>query len=140
MVVISHPDRGARVRRRLVALVMTSAVVLLPWIVYLAVSLPPTASARHWSSVWVGLDAAEAIGLASTGWLAFRRDRRVALVAVSTATMLVFDAWFDVCTSAAGQSQVFALIDMVIELAEAAACLAIAWLVWRSASGPEEGR
>jgi hypothetical protein len=132
MVVVSHMNRGARA---LVAVVMMSSVALLPWIVYLAVSLPPTASARHWSSVWVGLDAGEAIGLASTGWLAFRRDRRVALVAVSTATMLVLDAWFDVCTSAGGKSQAFALIGMVIELAEAAACLAIGWLVWRSTSG-----
>ena len=112
---------------------MMSAVILLPWIVYLAVSLPPTASVRHWSAVWVGLDAGEAIGLASTAWLALRRDRRVALVAVSTATMLVLDAWFDVCTSPAGQSYAFALTDMVIELAEAAACLAVGWLVWREA-------
>jgi hypothetical protein len=140
MVVVSPMDCGARVCRRLVALVMLSAVVLLPWIVYLAVSLPSTASVRHWPSVWVGLDIGEAIGLASTGWLAFRRDRRVALVAVSTATMLVLDAWFDVCTSEAGQSYAFALIDMVIELAEAAACLAIGWLVWRGTAGTGEGR
>jgi hypothetical protein len=122
---------SALVRRRLVALVLTSAVVLLPWIGYLAVSLPPTASARHWSSVWVGLDTAEAIGLGSTGWLAFRRDRRAAFLAASTATMLVLDAWFDVCTSPAGQPQVFALAGMLIELGEAAACLAVGWLVWR---------
>jgi hypothetical protein len=135
MMLVSHPGRGAWACRRLVLFVMMSAVILLPWIVYLAVSLPPTASVRHWSAVWVGLDAGEAIGLAGTAWLALRRDRRVALVAVSTATMLVLDAWFDVCTSPAGQSYAFALTDMVIELAEAAACLAVGWFVWRDTSG-----
>jgi hypothetical protein len=118
-------------RRWIATVVMTSAVVLLPWIAYLAVSLPPSASARHWPVVWAGLDAAEAVGLAATGWLAFRRDRRGAFCAASTATMLVLDAWFDVCTSAAGQSYAFALIDVVIELGEAAACLVVGWLVWR---------
>lgn len=134
MMLVSHPGRGVWACRRLVVFVLMSAVVLLPWIVYLAISLPPTASARHWPAVWVGLDAGEAIGLAATAWLALRRDRRVALVAVSTATMLVLDAWFDVCTSPPGQSYAFALIDMVVELAEAAACLAVAWFVWRDVS------
>jgi hypothetical protein len=117
-------------RRWIATAVIVSAVVLLPWIAYLSVSLPPSASARHWPVVWAGLDAAEAVGLAATGWLALRRDRRAAFCAASTATMLVLDAWFDVCTSAAGQSYAFALIDVVIEVAEAAACLVVGWLVW----------
>ncbi|MGD0556109.1 MAG: hypothetical protein ABSA93_14145 [Streptosporangiaceae bacterium] len=124
-----HPATG-RARRWIATVVIVSAVVLLPWIGYLAVSLPPSASARHWPVVWAGLDAAEAAGLAATGWLALRRDRRAAFCAASTATMLVLDAWFDVCTSAAGQSYAFALIDVVIEVAEAAACLVVGWLVW----------
>jgi len=119
-----------RARRWMAAVVIVSAVVLLPWIAYLAVSLPPSASARHWPVVWTGLDVAEAIGLAATGWLALRRDRRAAFCAASTATMLVLDAWFDVCTSAAGQSYAFALLDVIIEVAEAAACLIVGWLVW----------
>jgi hypothetical protein len=43
----------------------------------------------------------------------------------------VADAWFDVCTAAAGRPLTLALIDMCIELAEAAACLALAIAVWR---------
>jgi hypothetical protein len=123
-----------RMLRAMASVAMMSAVILLPWIIYLAVSLPPSASARHWPVVWTGLDAAEAIGLAATGWLALRRDRRAAFCAASTATMLVLDAWFDVCTSAAGEQYAFALIDVVIEVAEAAACVAIGWLVWRGAT------
>jgi hypothetical protein len=112
------------------ALVTLSAVILLPWIAYLAVSLPSSVSARHWSLTWVGLDTVMAIGLAATGWLAFRRDRRVAFCAASTATVLVLDAWFDVCTSPGGTPFVLALVDMCVELAEAAACLMLAWALW----------
>jgi hypothetical protein len=112
------------------ALVTLSAVILLPWIAYLAVSLPSSVSARHWSLAWVGLDTVMAIGLAVTGWLAFRRDRRAAFCAASTATVLVLDAWFDVCTSPGGGPFVLALVDMCVELAEAAACLMLARSVW----------
>jgi hypothetical protein len=46
-----------------------------------------------------------AAGLAATAFLAIRRDRRIALVAVSTATLLLADAWFDVgCGSFEGMT------------------------------------
>ena len=116
------------------ALVTCSAVILLPWIAYLATSLPPSVIAWHWPLAWTGLDAAMALGLAATGVLAIRRDRRVAFAAASTATVLLIDAWFDVCTSAAGRPMAFALIDMCVEVGEAAACLLLARAVWRDAS------
>ena len=127
------PTRNASLCRWIATLVTVSAAVLLPWIAYLAISLPSTVSARHWPLAWAGLDTAMAIGLAATGWLALRRDRRIAFCAASTATVLVMDAWFDVCTSPAGQPFVFALVDMCVELGEAAACLVLAWLVWQDA-------
>jgi hypothetical protein len=106
-------------------------MVLLPWTAYLALSLPPSISARHWPLVWSGLDGAIAVGLAATALLAIRRDRRIALVAVSTATLLLADAWFDVCTSPPGQSLAWAVLDMAVEVAEAAACLLLAAAVYR---------
>jgi hypothetical protein len=123
--------------RRLVsgaaALITASAIILLPWIGYLAVTLPPSVSARHWPLVWIGLDSAMAVGLAATGVLAFRRDRRVAFAAASTATVLFMDGWLDVCTASSGRSLTFALIDMVIEVGEAVACLVVGWTIWRDA-------
>jgi hypothetical protein len=127
----SLTTRNASLRRWIATLVTVSAAVLLPWIAYLAISLPSTVSAQHWPLAWAGLDTAMAVGLAATGWLALRRDRRIAFCAASTATVLVMDAWFDVCTAPAGQPFAFALMDMCVELGEAAACLVLAWLVWR---------
>lgn len=117
--------------RWLTRLIAGSAVILLPWIVYLTETLPPSVSARHWPLAWAGLDGAMALGLALTAWFAVHRDRRLAFPAASTATLLVADAWFDVCTAPAGRPLTFALIDMCVELAEAAACLVLAIAVWR---------
>jgi len=120
--------------RRLVsgaaALVTASAVILLPWIAYLAATLPPSVSARHWPLVWIGLDSAMAVGLAVTGVLALRRDRRVAFAAASTATVLFMDGWFDVCTAPSGQSLAFALLDLCVEIGEAVACLLLGRAIW----------
>jgi hypothetical protein len=127
-----HPT-GRRVFRWLTRLIAGSAVILLPWIGYLAETLPASVSARHWPLIWAGLDGAMALGLALTAWFAVRRDRRVAFPAASTAALLVADAWFDVCTAAAGRPLTLALVDMCVELAEAAACLALAIAVWREA-------
>jgi hypothetical protein len=119
--------------RWLVRLIAISAVVLLPWAAYLALSLPASVSARHWPAAWTGLDVVMAAGLAVTAWLAVRRDRRMVFPAVATATLLLVDAWFDVCTAPAGGPLVMALADMGVEIAEAAGCLALTIAVWRTA-------
>jgi hypothetical protein len=126
---------GQRVFRWLTRAVAGSALILLPWIAYLAETLPASVGARHWPLAWAGLDGAMAVGLALTAWFAIRRDRRLAFPAASTAALLLADAWFDVCTAPAGRPLVLALIDMCVELAEAAACLALAAAVWRDPAG-----
>jgi hypothetical protein len=127
------PDGAARPAFRwLVRLIAVSAVVLFPWAAYLAVSLPASVSARHWPAAWAGLDVVMAAGLAVTAWLAVRRDRRMAFPAVATATLLLADAWFDVCTAPAGGPLVMALGAMCAEVAEAAGCLALTVAVWRA--------
>ena len=127
------PEGVARpVFRWLVRLIAVSAAVLVPWAAYLAVSLPATVSARHWPAAWAGLDVVMAAGLAATAWLAVRRDRRMAFPAVATATLLIVDAWFDVCTAPAGGPLVMALADMCVEVAEAAGCLALTAAVWHA--------
>jgi hypothetical protein len=124
--------------RWLVRLVAVSAAVLFPWAAYLAVTLPASVSARHWPLAWTGFDVALAGGLAATAWLAIRRDRRLAFPAVSTATLLLADAWFDVCTAPAGGPLAVAVADMSVEVAEALGCLALAAAVWRTVPGPRD--
>ena len=126
--------------RWLVRAVAVSAAVLVPWAAYLAVSLPASVNARHWPATWAGLDVVMAAGLAATAWLAVRRDRRMTFPAVSTATLFLVDAWFDDCTAPAGRPLAMALADMVVEVAEAAGCLALTAAVWRTPACGAEPR
>jgi hypothetical protein len=94
--------RQARGVRRAGWLLVACGLALLPWLYVLATGLPATATAAHWPVAWVGLDALEALGLIATGLFAARGDRRHALTAAATATLLAVDAWFDTTTAAPG--------------------------------------
>jgi hypothetical protein len=96
-------------RARLVALAVGG--FLLPWSALLAVTLPATAQAQHWALAWAGLDAAEAAAALVTAVLLSRGDRRASLPAAAAGTLLLVDAWFDVCTSAPGAGQAMALAE-----------------------------
>jgi hypothetical protein len=109
----SRPDLLARPvvlrRARLVALAVGG--FLLPWSAVLAVTLPATAQAQHWALAWTGLDVAEGAAALATAVLLSRGDRRASLPAAAAGTLLLIDAWFDVCTSAPGTGHAMALAE-----------------------------
>ena len=83
-------------RQLFLAVVTGGTVVMVPWIVYLADSLPQTHSAKAWKVAWVGFDIALTSGLFGTAWAAWRRRQILVPFALATATLLICDAWFDV--------------------------------------------
>jgi hypothetical protein len=89
-----------RTRSRRMALAYAAAAVLLiPWTVYLAVTLPRRDIDTHYRGAWVGFDILLVATILLTAYYAFRMDDRVQLPAMATATLLVVDAWFDVMTA-----------------------------------------
>jgi len=88
-----------RSARRMAWLYTGAAVALLPWIVYLALTLPKRDLDRHYRAAWVGFDLLLAFAIVRTAYMAFRIDPRVQFPATATATLLLVDAWFDVTTS-----------------------------------------
>jgi hypothetical protein len=121
--------RRWRVSQRLLGFGMLAcAVGMVPWLVVLAVTLPSVTSVPHWSAAWVGLDGMEALGLAATGWLLRRGDRRRCLPAAATAALLLIDAWFDVSTAGSGGSLAEAVAMAVFaEIPMAVLCAVVAW-------------
>ena len=102
-----------------------AAIATVPWVAFLAGSLPSTVRIND-RLAWVGFDAALVAMLATTAYLAWRAKPKVALAATALATMLVIDAWFDVNTSQAGAERDLAIGLAVLEVALAGVSLWIA--------------
>lgn len=74
-----------RTRDVWVALTVTSAVVLVPWVVYLALTLPREYAAQNWDRTWVGFDLLLVAMLAATAVLGWLRRQLVVLTSFTTA-------------------------------------------------------
>jgi hypothetical protein len=130
-----HPPALLR-RGQLVALAV--GTFLLPWCVLLGLTLPAADDAQHWSLAWAGLDCAEAVAALATAVLLRRADPRAGLAAVACGTLLLVDAWFDVCTSAPGLDHAMAVAEACcLELPLAAAAF---WLALSATGGADVNR
>ncbi len=123
---------GRRRAKRMAWLYTAAAVVLLPWIVYLAATLPRRQFDRHYRAAWVGFDIILIYAIARTAYMAFRVDPRVQFPATATAVLLFVDAWFDITTSA-NRSQFFeaVVLALLVEIPAAIFSLYLARSVHR---------
>jgi len=114
---VERPTESSGVIRRRRLSIVASAIgglVMLPWIGYLASSLPLAESGGAWRVAWVGFDVMLAVVLMMTAWLGFHR-RQVAILGLLVAsTMLLTDAWFDVALSFGTHEQWGAILSAVI--------------------------
>ena len=101
------------------------SLILLPWIGYIAVSLPCRQLSPNYDIAWAGFDVFLLAGLATTAYFALRRSRYLTTAASATATLLIVDAWFDCMTTPAGERWQSFVLCGVVELPLAALCL---WL------------
>jgi hypothetical protein len=101
------------------------SLILLPWIAYLAYSLPSRQVSADYDVAWAGFDVMLLAALAGTGYFALRRSRYLATAAAAAATLLVVDAWFDVMTTLPGQRLEPVALAAGVELPLAAVCV---WL------------
>ena len=99
---IERPHRQPRTRwqrRALIALTIVSAIVLLPWIGLLSVTLRETSSGGAWRIAWVGFDTALFLSFAVSGYFVWKRRQIAPVVMAVTATLVFTDAWFDLTLS-----------------------------------------
>jgi hypothetical protein len=75
---------------------MACVAALIPWTIFLAVSLPDQYRAHHWRLTWAGFDGLLLFAMSLTVYLAWRRRQAVIPASIATATLLVCDAWFDI--------------------------------------------
>lgn len=90
----------ARIRRIRLVLMVGATIGLIPWIAYLAISLPDKYVAHNWTATWVGFDILLLIFLATTVVLGLLRRQLLILTAFTSGILLFCDTWFDVLTAA----------------------------------------
>jgi hypothetical protein len=93
----AHPKR---LRRAHLSLMTGGVVFMIPWIIYLAFSLPRTHEVRNWPLIWVGFDCLLVLFMAATAILAWLHRHLLVFSAFTTGILLLCDAWFDVTTAA----------------------------------------
>ncbi|MFD8808767.1 hypothetical protein [Streptomyces sp. NPDC059597] len=99
-----------------------AGLVLLPWLGYLAATLPPAEAAA-----WVALDALEAAALLTAGSRLLHGDPRHRVPAAVAAALLLADACLDLATAAPGQElATAAAMALCAELPLAALCATLA--------------
>ena len=100
-----------------------AAIALVPWTLWLTVSLPSRHVTDHYDLAWVGFDIGLAAAFGATALTAFRASTWLVPFAAVTGTMLICDAWFDVVTSGGGGERLEAVLEAVFaELPLAVLC------------------
>lgn len=94
-----HRLRSAPANKVIAVVVLVMAAGMIPWIIFLVLTLPRRYDAGHWRLLWVGFDAAEVAVLAYMGWAAWFRREILAATALVLAVLMFCDAWFDIVTS-----------------------------------------
>lgn len=92
------PPPGAlrRIRTFRLTMLTAAAVALVPWTVYLAMTLPAHYEVGLWSVAWVGFDTILIVLLAATAILGRLHRQLMIPTAFASGVLLLCDAWFDV--------------------------------------------
>jgi hypothetical protein len=105
------------------------SIILLPWTIYLGITLPSRQESPHYDVAWVGFDLFLLALLAGTAYCALRRSRYLSTVAGATAALLLVDAWFDGMTTPWPQVLQSIALGFLVELPLATLCL---WLSYHT--------
>lgn len=108
--------------RWIAPLAIASVVGMVPWMIYLGLTLPERSPSDHYNIAWLGFDSALCLVLAALGIAAFRRSPWTGLLAAVTAAMLLVDGWFDITTSHGSGFVVAVVLAVCGELPLAAIC------------------
>jgi hypothetical protein len=102
------------------------AVILIPWSLFLVVTLPRRSPAYHWGVAWAGFDLILSLALAGTAIALWRGSSWLLTFAGAAAGLLICDAWFDVLTSSPSARPLAIAEALILEVPLAFACIWVA--------------
>jgi hypothetical protein len=110
-------------RRARLGVMIGGSLALIPWIVFLGVTLPDRYLVSDWPVTWIGFDTLLVTLMAATAYLGARRRLLIVLTAFATAVMLICDAWFDIMTAGPENIWVSVCVAVFAELPLAASLI-----------------
>ncbi|WP_078312811.1 MULTISPECIES: hypothetical protein [unclassified Mycobacterium] len=125
------PPNLARFRVLRLGLMIGGSIALIPWITYLAFTLPENYVAQRWTATWVGFDVLLVAFMAATAVLGLLRRQLLVLTAFTTGVLLICDAWFDVMTAGPAEVRWAILTAVLAELPVAVVMIRGALLITR---------
>ncbi len=93
-----------------------AALGLIPWITYLALTLPENYAAHNWRTAWVGFDILLLVFMIATATLGLLHRHLLTVTAFATGVLLICDGWFDVVTAGPEDRMVSVLTATLGEL------------------------
>jgi hypothetical protein len=106
----------SRVRRIRLGLMIGGSIGMIPWLVYLSLTLPGKYEAQHWPVTWVGFDILLIGFMLATAVLGYLRRQLVMLTAFTSGVLLICDAWFDLMTAGPKDVRLSVVTALLIEV------------------------
>jgi hypothetical protein len=96
---VIDPVRLSRIRRLRLSLMVACSVAMIPWLVYLSLTLPQNYVAHNWPITWIGFDILLVRFMLATAVFGYLRRQVLLFFAFTSGVLLICDAWFDLMTA-----------------------------------------
>ncbi|RNI23892.1 hypothetical protein [Flexivirga caeni] len=121
-------QRMTWVLRLRLTMMIGGCIVMLPWMVYLRLTLPGQYTAPDWQLTWLGFDCILVMLMALTAILGLLHRMAVMLTSFATGVLMLCDAWFDITTSNGHNRPSALLLATLIEIPVAAILISITFM------------
>jgi hypothetical protein len=105
-----------RMRRARLGLMIGGSIAMVPWLAYLALTLPENYVAHNWPITWVGFDILLVTFMVATAVLGYLRRQLLVFAAFTSGVLLICDAWFDLTTAGPNDLWLSVTTALLIEL------------------------
>jgi hypothetical protein len=106
----------SRVRRIRLGLMVAGSIAMIPWLVYLSMTLPQNYVAHNWPATWVGFDILLVGFMIATAVFGYLRRQVLMFAAFTSGVLLICDAWFDLMTAGPDDVWLSVVTALVIEV------------------------
>ncbi|GFG63660.1 hypothetical protein MKUB_11500 [Mycobacterium kubicae] len=113
---LEDPQALDRMRKIRLSLIVGGCIVMIPWIGYLATTLPQKYVAHNWPVTWIGFDILLMCFMAATAIFGYLRRLLLLLTGFTTGVLLICDAWFDLMTAGPEDAWLSVITAMLIQV------------------------